>query len=281
MPQSPDQGGDVGGSGNGRDSNDDEDFTASGSGSGDSIPDHSDVDRPPTADAGRDTVLHLPQNRVTLCGNGSFADRDIVAYRWVKKTADLSADMMGVDSICVTVSNLKVGVYIFKLEVTDTGGSKATSEVHVFIRPGASPDPVTPCQQLRETSRNVYGTFVPRCTEAGDYDSLQCRGHEGTSTCWCADLDGREIPGTAKSQPQIPDCEEGSNLPPCVFMLVRQLRGRLLGAFKPKCTLEGFFQTKQCSGPMCYCVHTESGVKIPNTDVFIPDEPNCDGGYCT
>ncbi|KAL8596782.1 hypothetical protein ACOMHN_053878 [Nucella lapillus] len=28
---------------------------------------------------------------------------------------------------------------------------------------------------------------------------------------------------------------------------------------------------------MCYCVHTEIGVKIPNTDVFIPDEPNCDG----
>ncbi|XP_076437594.1 uncharacterized protein LOC143276824 [Babylonia areolata] len=268
----------VAGSGDGVDSTDDEDLVSSGSGSGGGgIPYDAGVDRPPTADAGPDVVIYLPQNSVRLCGNGSD-DRHYLSYEWIKKTSLLSADMTGVRTVCMTLSNLQIGDYAFTLVVTDSSGNKATSDINVFVKPGiTSPDPQTSCQQLREASRDVYGTYVPRCTPSGDFHSLQCRGHKGTSTCWCVDLEGREIPGTATFPPSAPDCEEGSNLPPCVFMLVRQMRSRLLGGFKPKCTLEGLFQTKQCSGSMCYCVETESGVRIPNTEAVIPAEPVCDG----
>ena len=69
--------------------------------------------------------------------------------------------------------------------------------------------PLSPCEQLRDASKHLLGNYVPRCTDNGDYDSLQCRGHPGTGTCWCADLSGREIPGTALSPPKTPDCKEG------------------------------------------------------------------------
>ena len=71
--------------------------------------------------------------------------------------------------------------------------------------------PLSPCEQLRDASKHLLGNYVPRCTDNGDYDSLQCRGHPGTGTCWCADLSGREIPGTALSPPNTPDCEEGKD----------------------------------------------------------------------
>ena len=72
-----------------------------------------------------------------------------------------------------------------------------------------APSLLSPCEQLRDASKHLLGNYVPRCTDNGDYDSLQCRGHPGTGTCWCADLSGREIPGTALSPPMTPDCEEG------------------------------------------------------------------------
>ncbi|XP_070183949.1 syndecan-3-like, partial [Littorina saxatilis] len=137
--------------------------------------------------------------------------------------------------------------------------------------------PLSPCENLRDASKHLLGNYVPRCTEQGDYDSLQCRGHPGTGTCWCADLSGREIPGTALNPPNTPDCDTGTNLPPCVFRLVQQSRSGLLGAFRPKCTLKGDFKKEQCSGSMCYCADSKSGVKISNTEVFLPDRPNCSG----
>ncbi|XP_025091350.1 uncharacterized protein LOC112562344 isoform X1 [Pomacea canaliculata] len=135
--------------------------------------------------------------------------------------------------------------------------------------------PRTPCEQLREASKHLLGNYVPRCTVDGDYDSLQCRGHPGTGTCWCADLGGREIPGTAH-QAHTPDCIQGTNLPPCVFKLVQHSRSGLLGTFRPRCSLDGNFEPKQCVGSMCFCVNINDGVKRPGTEVYLPDDPVCD-----
>ncbi|KAK7475626.1 hypothetical protein BaRGS_00033119 [Batillaria attramentaria] len=148
-------------------------------------------------------------------------------------------------------------------EYTDT---TIFTPVRITTPRPVKPEALTPCEQLREASKHLMGNFVPKCTDSGDYDSRQCRGHPGTGTCWCADLGGREIPG--------------KNLPPCVFQLVKHSRSRQLGSFRPVCTLTGEFESKQCMGSMCFCVDKKNGVKEPGTEVYLPDDPNCDDqGY--
>ncbi|ESO86070.1 hypothetical protein LOTGIDRAFT_235646 [Lottia gigantea] len=161
----------------------------------------------------------------------------------------------------------------------DVGGSGSGSGMGVPVVteptvPTTTSKPLTPCEQLRRASKDLIGNYVPRCTVEGDYDTMQCRGYPGTGDCWCSDLDGRMIPSTNMEQPNVPDCELGSNLRPCVFEIVKFSRTRLLGGKRPKCTVEGYFQPVQCEGSMCYCA-TPYGKKIEGTEVFIHDKPNC------
>ncbi|XP_029634783.1 dyslexia-associated protein KIAA0319-like protein isoform X4 [Octopus sinensis] len=101
------------------------------------------TDYRPTANAGSDVVINLPENSVTLYGNASTDDKGIVSYEWTKSSDDhLVADMMGVRSPVLKISNLEVGNYKFTLKVTDTGGQNATADVHVFVKPEVNQPPV-------------------------------------------------------------------------------------------------------------------------------------------
>lgn len=62
-----------------------------------------------------------------------------------------------------------------------------------------------------------------------------------------------------------------------MLKLVQFSRSGLLGTFRPRCTIDGNFDFKQCSGSMCFCVDKKTGVKVPGTEVYMPDEPKCDG----
>ena len=42
-------------------------------------------DYPPTANAGEDVIVRLPQNKVTLNGNQSSDDHGIVSWEWTRK----------------------------------------------------------------------------------------------------------------------------------------------------------------------------------------------------
>ncbi|KAL8585692.1 hypothetical protein ACOMHN_022339 [Nucella lapillus] len=135
---------------------------------------------------------------------------------------------------------------------------------------------LSPCQQLREASQHLSGNFVPKCNAKGDYHILQCHGREDKGHCWCADLRGREIPGTYLNG-SVPDCVGGTNLPRCVFQLVWQTRTTVLSTFRPRCMLSGDFEAVQCKGEICYCVDQKFGDKVARTEVFLPDRPQCQG----
>ncbi|XP_076456864.1 uncharacterized protein LOC143291119 [Babylonia areolata] len=134
----------------------------------------------------------------------------------------------------------------------------------------------SPCQQLRDASQHLSSNYVPTCDSKGDYHILQCRGHMEKGNCWCADLRGREIPGT-DLQHDIPDCERGTNLNRCVFQLVWQMRKTVMSSFRPQCTQDGDFESTQCKGHICYCVDQKTGDKVAGTEVFQPDRPVCNG----
>lgn len=53
------------------------------------------------------------------------------------------------------------------------------------------------CATALASSRPMPGAMIPQCDEQGDYMPVQCHGSIGT--CWCASLDGTEIPGTRVS----------------------------------------------------------------------------------
>lgn len=259
------------GSGSGMTDSDDEDLPQEyGSGSGLGVPPITKTDQPPKVQAGPDVTVKLPLRKATVCGNLTTDDHGIDKYLWIKQTS-LDAEMDGVDEMCLRVSNMQVGEYVFTLRVTDTAGKVGTDDVRIRVL--ALRDP-TPCETLRDASKSMLGSYVPRCTDDGRFASQQCRGHESTGSCWCSDLSGAEIPGT--SMTPAPDCEKGTNLPSCIFKLVEIMRGKLLGMFRPKCSISGDFEAVQCEGQMCFCVDPKTGVKKAATEVFLPDQPQCE-----
>lgn len=53
------------------------------------------TDYPPTADAGSNVIISLPQKSVTLYGNSSIDDKKIVSYEWTQ----ISDDKVAIDTV--------------------------------------------------------------------------------------------------------------------------------------------------------------------------------------
>ena len=78
------------------------------------------------------------------------------------------------------------------------------------LSPPALPAPtrvLTVCEKLRQRLELVPefdGAYVPRCTNTGDFQPMQCATHN--AACWCVDRNGDEIHGTRRRSPNRPDC---------------------------------------------------------------------------
>ncbi|XP_059086582.1 dyslexia-associated protein KIAA0319-like protein [Tigriopus californicus] len=97
-----------------------------------------ETDYPPTANAGEDIILYLPQREVTLYGNKSSDDHGISSWEWTRKTAtgteELAADTQNMRTPQATISNLEEGTYTFVLKVTDAKGQFSQDEVNVYVK---------------------------------------------------------------------------------------------------------------------------------------------------
>lgn len=123
------------------------------------------------------------------------------------------------------------------------------------------------CEKTRDNQARLYGQSRPQCMDNGEYEAMQC----GEGNCWCSDKDGAEIPGTLMESPNMPDCDLGSNLSPCVFQLVEHRRSSSSSTYQPKCSQDGqFYLPKQCSGSMCFCVDQQSGMVHEETRMHRP-----------
>lgn len=57
----------------------------------------------------------------------------------------------------------------------------------------------------QSASGPVIGAFIPRCTDDGYFELLQC--HSSTGDCWCVDQkEGVELIGSRQRVPSMPDC---------------------------------------------------------------------------
>ncbi|XP_012263450.2 dyslexia-associated protein KIAA0319-like protein [Athalia rosae] len=102
-----------------------------------------EIDYPPSANAGQDIIIHLPQNTITLNGNLSTDDRGIVSWEWTKSPINQNkvADMQYTRTQYLELSNLEEGMYTFVLKVTDESEQSSTAEVHVFVKPPTNKPP--------------------------------------------------------------------------------------------------------------------------------------------
>ena len=80
----------------------------------------------PIAEAGNDTTIRLPANRIMLDGSASYdPDGTVVSYRWSKRTGPLSFQLPQPNIVRTEVTDLTEGEYLFQLEVTDNNGQLA------------------------------------------------------------------------------------------------------------------------------------------------------------
>ncbi|XP_012278957.1 dyslexia-associated protein KIAA0319-like protein [Orussus abietinus] len=101
------------------------------------------IDYPPSANAGQNIIIYLPQNTITLNGNLSTDDRGIANWEWTKSPSDQNkaVDMQNTRTPYLQLSNLEEGMYTFVLKVTDDSDQSSTAEVHVFVKPPTNKPP--------------------------------------------------------------------------------------------------------------------------------------------
>ncbi|MEO6142080.1 MAG: T9SS type A sorting domain-containing protein [Ginsengibacter sp.] len=90
---------------------------------------------PPTANAGSNNSVTLPNNSVSLAGSGADVDGTIASYKWTKISGPSGYTFVNASSAVTDVFGLTEGVYKFELTVTDNKGSTAKSSVQVTVNP--------------------------------------------------------------------------------------------------------------------------------------------------
>lgn len=86
----------------------------------------------PVAFAGADKVVKLPSSSTTLAGSGTDIDGQIVAFSW-SQVSGATAVLGATNTSSLSISNLALGFYKFRLTVTDNVQSTAFDEVIVQV----------------------------------------------------------------------------------------------------------------------------------------------------
>uniref|UniRef100_A0A2I3G2K9 KIAA0319 n=1 Tax=Nomascus leucogenys TaxID=61853 RepID=A0A2I3G2K9_NOMLE len=105
---------------------------------------NSAVDYPPVANAGPNHTITLPQNSITLNGNQSSDDHQIVLYEWSlgPGSEGKHVAMQGVQTPYLHLSAMQEGDYTFQLKVTDSSRQQSTAVVTVIVQPENNSPPV-------------------------------------------------------------------------------------------------------------------------------------------
>lgn len=88
---------------------------------------------PPMADAGPDTIkIKLPINSTFVFGTGNDPDGTIVGYGWTKISGGV-ATIVNSNQASTNITGMAVGIYVFRLTVTDNRGATAFDEIIIKV----------------------------------------------------------------------------------------------------------------------------------------------------
>lgn len=93
---------------------------------------------PPTVKAGADQTITLPAttgatSTATLAGSATDTDGTIAGYSWTQVSGS-KATITDANKATAKVSGLVAGTYVFKLEVVDNEGAKASDQVQLTVK---------------------------------------------------------------------------------------------------------------------------------------------------
>ncbi|MEM7550893.1 MAG: gliding motility-associated C-terminal domain-containing protein, partial [Bacteroidota bacterium] len=91
-----------------------------------------ETNTPPTVNAGTDIVIQLPQNSVELIGIVSDDD-EIQSIEWTQTSGSNDVVLAGENSETLSVSNLSVGSYGFRLTATDNEEASSSDDVSISV----------------------------------------------------------------------------------------------------------------------------------------------------
>ncbi|KAM6282385.1 dyslexia-associated protein KIAA0319 homolog [Porphyrio hochstetteri] len=120
------------------------------------------VDYPPIANAGPNQAVTLPQNSITLNGNQSSDDHEIVSYEWSlsPKSKGKVVAMQGVRTPYLQLSAMQEGDYTFQLTVTDSARQRSTAEVTLIVQPENNSPPIAVAGPDKELTFPVESTTL-------------------------------------------------------------------------------------------------------------------------
>ncbi|KAG8520367.1 Dyslexia-associated protein, partial [Galemys pyrenaicus] len=128
---------------------------------------NSPVDQPPVANAGPDQTITLPQNSITLNGNQSSDDHQIVLYEWSLGPGSESKE--GVETPYLHVSAMQEGKYTFQLMVADSSRQQSTALVTVLVQPEDNRPPLAVAGPDQELFFPVESTSLDGSQSSDDH----------------------------------------------------------------------------------------------------------------
>ncbi|KAM4687319.1 dyslexia-associated protein KIAA0319-like isoform 2-T2 [Discoglossus pictus] len=128
------------------------------------------VDYPPFANAGPNQAITLPQNYITLNGNKSSDDHQIVSYEWSLSPSSKGkvVAMQGVRSPYLQASAMQIGDYTFQLTVTDSSKQQSTAQVTVIVQPEIDSPPIAEVGPDKELTFPVESSVLDGSKSSDD-----------------------------------------------------------------------------------------------------------------
>ncbi|XP_064363961.1 thyroglobulin [Dromaius novaehollandiae] len=122
--------------------------------------------------------------------------------------------------------------------------------------------PLRPCELQREKAFSEGETYIPQCSEDGQFRTVQC-SRNGLS-CWCVDENGIEVPGSKQNGYPV-SCLSFCQLQKQRILVRRYINSSSI-SYIPQCLDSGAFDTVQCDMELgqCWCVDPE-GMEIYGT----------------
>ncbi len=124
----------------------------------------------PISDAGANQSSTFPQLKpLILLGNGTDVNGSIASWNWTKQT-NLSATMTGNTTKNLTLTNLQIGIYIFRLTCTDNTGLTGYDEVTVTVSATSNILPIVSMTNSATTGSLLLNAILTLNAEASDAD---------------------------------------------------------------------------------------------------------------
>ncbi|SFE92743.1 Por secretion system C-terminal sorting domain-containing protein [Chitinophaga sp. CF118] len=95
------------------------------------------TNKAPIANAGNDITITQPMNNSAVTAAASAdSDGNIISYKWSQVSGPSTASIVSPTAVKSDLNKLtEVGTYVFRLTVTDNGGTTGTDDISVIVKP--------------------------------------------------------------------------------------------------------------------------------------------------